>query len=124
MLSKRGNLWDYHDRGFWAVIPTNLGWHKDGSNVMGCGVALQAAQKWPDLPVDYGAACKAFTALGESGLWVCDDERLICFPVKPLDAAHSHLSWRQSASLELIERSTPSRCRWLAAVLEGWTLRT
>jgi hypothetical protein len=97
-----GDIWDLKFDRYWRVVPTNLGWRHDGRNVMGAGVAKQAAQRFPDLSAWYGKVCQGmartviFLASYEPG-------KLIMFPVKPLDMIQPHLSWRQGASLDLID---------------------
>jgi hypothetical protein len=83
---------------FWAqpadhrVITTNGDVRKDGACVMGRGVALQAAQRFPSIPYELGAVLKVqgnhVHQLGY-GLW--------SFPVKH--------HWRDQADLDLIEQS-------------------
>ena len=46
----RGNLWDYHAKGEWIGITTNGTVKANGELVMGKGIALQAAKKFPKLP--------------------------------------------------------------------------
>ena len=46
----RGNLWDYHKEGKWIGITTNGTIKNNGDLVMGKGIALQAAKKFPKLP--------------------------------------------------------------------------
>jgi hypothetical protein len=107
----KGDLWDYYDRGAWIVIPVNIGWNKNGSNNMGAGVALQAALRWPGLPLWWGRKCRFYgeaTRVTErTGL----NRRLILFPVKPLRPLVPELSWDQYASLTLIERSAEQLSR-------------
>jgi hypothetical protein len=45
-----GNLWDYHDDGWWIAITTNGFIRRDGTAVMGRGCAAQAAKRYPALP--------------------------------------------------------------------------
>ena len=49
MFEFRGDLWDYHSKGHWVVIPTN-GIITISGAIMGAGVARQAADKYFDLP--------------------------------------------------------------------------
>lgn len=48
-----GDLWDGSE-GAWRVIPTNMALRQNGEAVMGRGIALQAARRYPDLPRWYG----------------------------------------------------------------------
>lgn len=93
------DIWNFQ-KDHWIVITTNLGWNTKGENIMGAGLAKQAADRFPHLPAVYGKLCKAFG--NEMGLVF--DSRLILFPTKSLDEANPHLSWKQNSSLELIEK--------------------
>lgn len=99
-----GSIWAYektHD----LVIPVNIGWRKsDHSNVMGRGLALQGARKYPDFPFWFGLECEA--RKDETPTLSYPKAHLIAFPVKPLNAAAPWMSWKNKADLELIERST------------------
>jgi hypothetical protein len=90
MLEITGNIWDYHKDNNWIVITTNGDVRKDGAAVMGRGIALQAAQRFPKLPQEFGKL------LQENGNQMCIFPlyRLITFPVK------NH--WYEKASLDLI----------------------
>lgn len=100
--SERGNLWDY-EKTHYLVIPTNIGWTKDGKNVMGRGLALQAAKRYPYLAKWYGLWCQERKE--RTPVLVYREGPLILFPVKPLDQAHPSFSWKKKADLGLIERS-------------------
>lgn len=100
-----GDLWDFYPD-HWIVIPTNAGWRKDGSAVMGRGVAKQAADRWPNLPKRYGSECRRCS--GYPFVVAYPPKKMILFPTKPLFKLMPELSWQQPASLELIERLLPS----------------
>lgn len=103
MRETYGDIWRFHPQG-WVVIPTNIGWRtRDGSNVMGAGLARQASVRFPQLAMLYGGLCKHHGALTPS--LAMPDDRVVMFPVKPLNRAAPHLSWQQGASLHLIRRS-------------------
>lgn len=102
-----GNIWS-SPIDHVIVIPTNVGWRvKTDENIMGTGLAKDAAFLYPDLPLFYGKLCKQF---GDTiGLRLYDPKikarhRLILAPVKRLNAIAPHLSWRNKADLKLIER--------------------
>lgn len=102
MLKLTGDLWEWHRRGLWAVIPTNVGWKTNGDNPMGAGVALQAAQKFSGLPAWYGAKCKKY---GKNlAVQPYLTAKLLLFPTKPLDEAQPWLSWRNPSCPVLINR--------------------
>lgn len=100
MIWKYGDIWIYHKLGNCIVIPTNAGWKANGENVMGAGLAQQAAEKFPNLPSFYGNFCK----LEQSRLcwW---EKRLILVPTKPLIKDKPWMSWNQSAKEETIIES-------------------
>ena len=99
-----GDIWSSRFDACLRVVPVNLGWKANGENVMGRGVAQQAAKRYPDLPIWYGRRCEFMARDGDTRLFrYCG---LLLFPVKPLDAIAPHLSWRQSADLGLVEKST------------------
>ncbi len=91
------DIWELKD--YLKVIPTNLGWTKTGENVMGAGLAKQAAERYPDLTMIYGEACQEMR-WGPTGLILYED--LILFPVKPVNYGYPHLSWKAHASFDLI----------------------
>lgn len=101
---RKGDLWKYHERGYWVVVTTNLGWKKDGTAIMGAGVAKQAAERFPEIVKEYGRLCKKYRD-GRLGIVLNSQHKLIFFPTKPLDREKPWLSWKQKASMDLIEDS-------------------
>ena len=102
MIEIKGNLWDFYeptgslrDRALppWIVITTNGYVKANGHAVMGRGVAIQAAQRFPQLPIYLGSKL----ALSGNHVYAFPKFRLISFPVKH--------SWRDEADLALIKRS-------------------
>ena len=90
-----GDLFEYPASAI--AITTNGFVRKDGCAVMGAGCALQAAERWPGLPLELGTAIRqngnhVFGWRNWEGL-----KDLISFPVKH--------HWSQPADLFLIERS-------------------
>ena len=83
-------------------IPTNIGWRKDGTNVMGTGLAFQAAQKYPALALWYGRRCQDMGS--DVGLQYYETGKLILFPTKPLHTGAPWLSWQGMSSPSLIEK--------------------
>lgn len=100
-----GDLWDFYDQGYHVVIPTNLMTRRDGTAVMGRGVAEQAVRRFPKLPSWYGAKLKEGV-----GFALFHQERLVMFPVKE--------DWRSPADLELIRGSCIALR--VAARLDRW----
>lgn len=102
-IFKRGDLWDYHKRKCWVVVTTNIGWKTDGTNVMGAGVAKEAARRFPALPSWYGYLCKKYK--DDVGICLYNPGGLILLPTKKLNKAKPHLSWQADSDLDLIEQS-------------------
>lgn len=88
-----GNLWDFHDQGFCIGIPVNGDRRRDGRAVMGAGVALAAANRFPNLPTLLGE--KLRTSGNHSYYW--HEFQLVTLPTKE--------AWTQPSNLGLIERT-------------------
>lgn len=113
-----GDIWEIHEKlinketeKVIFVVPTNLGWKKDGSNVMGRGLAKQVKEKFSYIPIIYGSFCFqlekgvydnsiSFIEAGQE-----DEFLFLMFPTKPLNKDFPHLSWKQNSTLETIENS-------------------
>ena len=93
-----GDIWSYLGKA-WIVIPTNTQTKKDGTAVMGKGLALQAAQRFPDLPHRYGR----YLSMASEAL-VLENEKLILLPTKD--------NWRSPSTLELIKKGVEIINRW------------
>jgi hypothetical protein len=93
MIETYANVWDLHDRGEWIAIPTNGYVTKRGMAVMGRGVALQAANRFPTVPSILGARIEK---LGNH-VHVLAEQRMFSFPTK--------YHWRDRADLVLIQQS-------------------
>lgn len=87
-----GDLWDQDG---YKLIPTNLTVNKMGQAVLGRGVALQAVEKYPDLPALYGRVLK--WGSGANNVMIHATRKLILAPVKR--------HWREKADLTLIRNS-------------------
>jgi hypothetical protein len=101
----------------WVVIPTNIGYTKQGVAVMGRGIAKEASLRFVNLAVEYGDFCLKYKertpvavtrVIGHHG-----GANILTFPVQPYYSQAPHLSWRQPADIKLVERS----CQQLAAML-------
>jgi len=93
MLEVTGNLWDFWEKGEWIVITVNGTIKKDGSCVMGRGVAKEAALRFPKLPLELGKGLREH----ENISMVFGQYQVITFPVKH--------NWWERADLELIKES-------------------
>lgn len=89
------------------VIPTNGSVRGDGCAVMGRGLALQAARRFPGIPRLLGETLRTQYSLVYSPppFLATLPHRLIAFPVK--------WRWPESADLELIGRSAEELALWL-----------
>jgi hypothetical protein len=110
-----GDFWSFEVKSLLA-IPTNLGWTRDGMAVMGKGVAKDAAVRCPELIEVYGGFLRK-QAGGVRIPWYRFGigPGYLMLPTKPLDPVEPERSWRQGASLELIERallSLKETLRW------------
>jgi hypothetical protein len=96
MQIHRGNLWEYHRRGHWVCVTTNGVVTGKGLLVMGKGVALDAASRFPGLPLALGQKVRQ----EGNKLFLFPNERIISFPTKH--------HWRDNSDLTLIRESTES----------------
>jgi hypothetical protein len=92
MKQMPGNLWDYHQHGP-VCITTNGIIKKDGTLVMGAGIALQAKQRFPSLPV---VLADAVSQYGNHTFYL-PDENLFSFPTKN--------DWKDKSDINLIAQS-------------------
>lgn len=101
MQLERGNMWSVFFNTDIFMITTNPIIKKDGSVVMGRGIALEAKTRYPTLPYDFGKALKTcFVDYGQCYVGCIDkyEETPICyFMVK------SH--WAERADLDIIKQS-------------------
>lgn len=83
--------------------------------VMGAGIALEARLRWPELFVDYQAACESGDVrIGRVWLWEGEDfplpgkvpgrQRVLCFPTKNGWRAPSKLSYIEDGLEDLVAR--------------------
>lgn len=94
MTEVEGDLWDFHRKGHWVVITTNGFVRKNGSAVMGRGVAKQAAKRFPGIERGLGERIKA---TGNVVHPFVQPVRIFTFPVKH--------NWWEKADLALIDKS-------------------
>lgn len=96
------DAWELHRDGLWVVIPTNTERRKDGTAVMGAGLARAAADRFPDLPARYGRAL----ASGNTRVAI-PDHRLLLAPTKD--------RWRAPSRMALVLELLDGVARWCAA---------
>jgi hypothetical protein len=100
------DIWKYHAKGAWVVVPTNSVVKKDGTLVMGAGLAKEAAKRFKDLPKILGAHVN----LNGNSVMVFDTMRIINFPTKE--------NYMDPADLLLIEQSAQQLCDHYAGVYD------
>lgn len=131
MLEAYGNIWDLASDYDAIVITTNGYVKKNGEAVMGRGIALEAAEKNPGLPLLLGEAIK------EEGnrvfmfpLWRVWNSKVphvrtwnpvteitfITFPVKPVVGTKGEMGWKAKADIDLIRTSTEQLVELMDAV--------
>jgi hypothetical protein len=94
-----GNLWNYAgDPKFILCITVNGFVKKNGEAVMGRGCALEAAQRYPQLPKELGAFIQKNGNVCSTNYYPETKQTILTFPVKH--------NWWEKADLELIKRST------------------
>jgi len=106
MLEIIGNLWDYaYKENFRICITTNGFVKSNGECVMGRGCALEAKERYPQLPKLLG---NSITAYGNKlNLIYLPDTFLVSFPVKH--------HWKEQADINLIKKSAES-LNWLSTI--------
>lgn len=105
MLEREGDIWELADCGT-IVITTNpvitYARSHQGEVVMGRGVALQAKQRFPQLPVALAAKIRAQGNIPHDlGTWVTDS-RVPWYRVLTLPTKHD---WKEQADASLIRMS-------------------
>ena len=87
-------------------VTTNLGWNKHGHNIMGAGLAKEAARRDPKLPEIYGNFCQENRNIQPFPLFKHTGTRqYVCVPTKALNPNAPHLSWQQDSTLQLVKQS-------------------
>ncbi len=107
-----GDLWDFHNAGFPIVITTNGAINSRGECVMGRGVASQAKNRYPTLPLLLGNKIRA----GGNNVYFFNDAltKIFSFPVKH--------HWAETADPELIIRSATQLMEWVDSLAEMTTV--
>ena len=104
-----GNIWKIAKKSDVICVGTNIGWRKDGTNVMGAGLAKQVVKKFPAISKQYGALCQKFGEETPTVIYKAPDSISVfgfaMCPTKPLNNATPWLSWRNESALWLIEKS-------------------
>jgi hypothetical protein len=102
-----GNIWQLLGVNDAAVIPVNVGWRKNGTAIMGKGLAYQANFRFPNLALTWGSICKdrrtKTTVIyckfhNKSGIPLT----LVLFPTKPFNSSSPWLSWQNPSDENLV----------------------
>ena len=101
MKTFSGDIWSLLPERM-IVIPLNQGWSTSGVGILGKGLALQAAQRFPKLPLWWGELCQKLRE--NTPVLVYPDGPLILFPTKPLNKRLPWYSWRSPSTTGLIEQ--------------------
>jgi hypothetical protein len=92
------DIWDYVNKLDYVCITTNSIVKRDGSLVMGAGIALAAVHHNPQLPKEFGDQILAKNLAGKFyGLLVSQDKKYIAFQTK--------LHYRDNSPIEVVEKS-------------------
>lgn len=87
------DIWDLHSEGKTIIIPTNGCQRTNGLAVMGKGLALAAATRFPELPALLGMDLKS----GGNHVYYFPTLRVVTFPTKE--------DWHHKSNTRLIRRS-------------------
>lgn len=113
-----GDIWQFDKPGNAIALPGNIGWTRKGENVMGAGVAKQAAQRYPTIKKYFGEGCQKYRSRTHILAYEeQDSSMLLFFPVKPLNEDCPWLSWKSKASLDRIDLS----CQFLVSYINGFS---
>lgn len=93
MKTLKHDIWDIWNSGYTICVCTNGFTKKNGSAVMGRGVALEASQRIPKLPFELGLLLKTF---GNIPFWF-EKYKMVTFPTKH--------NWFENSNVSLIEQS-------------------
>jgi hypothetical protein len=101
MKTIRGDIWSLLPS-YAIVVTSNVGWSTSGAGILGKGLALQAAQRFPKLAMWYGERCRETRA--KTPVLVYPDGPIVMFPTKRLNEKMPWYSWRSASTIEYIEQ--------------------
>lgn len=93
-----GNMWDAYEEADLFLITTNSFIKRNGALVMGAGIAKQARDMFSGLDLALG---QRIDHLGLYGLLISEN-----YPERKLGAFQVKRHWKDTASLDIIEKST------------------
>ena len=109
MISTFDGAWDLYAQGAYLVLRCVVGWSKKGRALMGRGLCLEAADRYPTLYTWWGAQCR--THREKTPVSVIDhvDEgdtyRFVLAPVVPMSEEFPEHSWRKKSDPVYVERA-------------------
>lgn len=101
-----GDIWKLAGEYDYVVVTTNIGWKGNRYTpigVMGRGIALQAAQRYPRFQEYWGVHCERHREFSEVAFWTT--MRLVAFPTKPFNPQAPNMSWQNPSTMELCQKS-------------------
>jgi hypothetical protein len=93
----KGDIWDFHKVGNPIVITTNCNVDSKGNAIMGRGIALEAKQKFPELPKMLGKYITRFDDGNAHDVGYFRELNIFTFPTK--------YNWRWKSDMNLIMMS-------------------
>jgi hypothetical protein len=106
---KTGDMWQHYNKADLFLITTNSFIKADGELTMGAGIAKEAKERFPSLPLQAGNIVKQYCGhLGKYGLYVSKH-----WPATKLGLFQTKFHWRDSADIDLIKRSVTMLDFWL-----------
>jgi len=124
MLEAYGNIWDLAPDYDAVVITTNGYVKKNGEAVMGRGIAKEAKEIFPDLPLklgkritEHGNFCFGFSVNSDFSDYpfvgyatvlegpIGWKPQIYCLPVKPQFGPNGEMGWKAKAEIPLIQQS-------------------
>lgn len=105
---KTYNMWDDYHKADLFLITTNS-FVKNGKLVMGAGIAKEAKNRFPDLPLQAGKRIlKQCGNLNSYGLLVSEN-----WPKNKIGLFQTKRNWQDKSSIEIIKRSLYDLDFWL-----------
>lgn len=93
----QANIWEYADKLDYVCITTNSVIKQNGELVMGAGNALQAKQRVPTLPLDFGNQIKSKNLQGKFYGLLLSHEKYLAFQTK--------LHYQDESPLDVVSKS-------------------
>lgn len=118
-----GDIWSLQGEFDYVVITTNIGWKRVNgktTGVMGRGIALQAAKRYPTFQEYWGLHCRQWEDRSEVAHWT--SMPVIAFPTKPFNPQAPYLSWQSNSTYELCQKSMTELLELIPSLSPGRVL--